>query len=89
MKNIIIDLGLHNGQDTRMYLAQGYYVIGIDANPNMIKIAKSSLTDEQLNHCQLINTGISFEDCAAIPFYVNKTCDKWSSFTEYGKLEGK
>lgn len=89
MEKCIIDFGAHNGQDTLMYLTMGYYIYSVDANPKMIDTIRNRIPTDLKTNVALINTGISDKDEEPIDFYVNKTSDKWSSFTEYGKMGDK
>ena len=82
MINTIIDLGTHNGQDTRMYLEQGYYVFSIDANPFILK----DLKKENHKNNKILNIGIGNKD-EIKKFYINKL-SVWSSFTDWGKNGG-
>jgi predicted RNA methylase len=39
-KDLVYDVGLHNGDDTAFYLHQGFRVIAIDADPRAAAAAK-------------------------------------------------
>ena len=40
VNNLIFDIGMHTGEDTRFYLNIGYDVIAIEANPFLVEEAK-------------------------------------------------
>ena len=52
-KKLIMDVGMYDGSDTAYYLKQGYRVVAIDANPDMIDAAKSRFNDA-------VNSGAHF-----------------------------
>ena len=44
--DLIIDVGMHRGEDANYYLKRGYNVIAIDANPNIIKYVNKKFEQE-------------------------------------------
>ena len=40
MSELIFDVGMWNGEDTEYYLARGFKVVAIDADPKVIEKAK-------------------------------------------------
>jgi FkbM family methyltransferase len=73
----VVDLGAHDGSDTRMYLAQGYYVFAIDANPELTDELRRTLPAE---HCCVLNYALANE-VAEREFYINHF-SQWSSFNK-------
>lgn len=77
--NLIFDLGFHNGDDTDYYLAKGYNVIAVEANPYLAaegqRRFKKQITDGTL---VLINKAISSE-IGKIDFYIHPKNSDWSS----------
>jgi FkbM family methyltransferase len=79
MKQLIMDLGLHNGDDTAFYLSQGYRVIAVDADHEHIERALSRFAGEiasgdlHLIHVALADTDGDRE------FYRSRANDQWSS----------
>lgn len=78
-KNLIFDLGFHNGDDSDFYLKKGFKVIAIEANPELVAggvkrfehdIAKGKLV--------LINQAISKEKSKQ-KFYIHRNKSDWSS----------
>lgn len=77
--NLIIDLGMNNGNDTAYYLARGYRVVGIEANPALCMAAHQRFADAiAASQLEIMNMAIS--DISALQtFYINHTVDHWSS----------
>jgi hypothetical protein len=38
--NLVLDVGMHNGDDTAYYLASGYDVVAVEANPTLCASAR-------------------------------------------------
>ncbi len=71
--NLIIDIGMHLGQDTAFYLEKGFDVIAVDADPNLIQSAHDKYHDFVKNHqLTLLNFAISEKDDEEVNFYVGK-----------------
>jgi FkbM family methyltransferase len=45
--NLIIDVGMHDGQDTAFYLAKGFDVVAVEANPQLVEAASIRFAEEQ------------------------------------------
>jgi len=76
----VFDIGMHIGEDTRHYLAKGYKVLAVEANPILAK-QNAEKFKEAINGNQLIilNAGVA-EKKGVLPFYVNHRLTEWSSF---------
>ena len=79
----VIDVGINNGNDTIMYLTQGYYVYGIDADPDMVHLAKNRIPAIYKDRYNITNIGIS-DKCETIDFYINH----FSGFNSFVLLNG-
>jgi FkbM family methyltransferase len=44
--NLVFDIGMYDGSDTRYYLSEGFKVVAVEANPNLIEKAKSEFRKE-------------------------------------------
>jgi len=79
-KDLVYDVGLHNGDDTAFYLHQGFRVIAIDADPRAAAAAKqrfrSELASERL---KILNVGIA-ERAGKGTFWICEGLPAWSSF---------
>ncbi|WP_071192526.1 FkbM family methyltransferase [Trichormus sp. NMC-1] len=80
-KNLIIDVGVHQGEDTEYYLKKGFRVIGIEADPQLYETTKNRLqsyiNDGQL---QLLNLAIAPQD-GEITFYTNLNNSVWGTIS--------
>jgi len=74
----VVDLGGYRGQDTLMYLTQGYYVYTIEANPLLAEAIIQSIPEQYKNNYQVLNLGIS-DKIEESNFYINHY-PQWSSF---------
>lgn len=83
--DLIFDLGVNQGEDSAFYLAKGFRVVGVEADPILVKELRVSFAP-QLESKQFIlePVGIMGEP-GVTHFYRNTFCDHWSSFfPEYG-----
>jgi FkbM family methyltransferase len=88
-RELIFDIGLNNGEDTEFYLAKGFSVIAVEANPTLAKAAEKRFS-RPLNrgHLTILNEGIWSSD-GELQFFENLDNDHWSSFEkEYGTRNG-
>lgn len=89
-KNLIYDIGMHNGEDTAYYLFRGYRVVAIEANPLLVEQAQTRFKQE-INDGSLtiLNIGIA-ESNHHLDFWVNEFQSEWSSFDKVkGCRQGK
>lgn len=80
MNKLIFDVGMHVGQDTAFYLAKGFHVLALEANPLLVKEAalrfKREIEEQRLT---ILNIGVGDKE-GVFPFYVNAQYSEWSSF---------
>jgi len=78
--DLVYDVGLHNGDDSAYYLALGYRVIAIEADPTLVERARERLkvpiVQDQL---QIGNVGIADRE-GTLPFWICEGKTEWSSF---------
>jgi FkbM family methyltransferase len=78
--DLIMDIGMNNGDDTAYYLRKGYRVVAVDAHPGMIENARSRFRRElEENRLILVNKGIAPER-GSLTFWVCDGHSEWSSF---------
>lgn len=78
--DLIFDVGMHTGQDTNFYLAKGFKVIAIEANPLLVQQASIRFSKYiESQQLKILNVGIGAQE-GSFPFYVNDTLSEWSSF---------
>jgi FkbM family methyltransferase len=77
--DLIFDIGMHSCEDTDFYLAKGFRVVAVDANPLMCKAAVERYADEISDgRFTVVNRAIS-ETRSPLTFYVCKTNTAWST----------
>lgn len=87
-ERLIVDVGMHVGQDTEFYLKKGFNVVAIEANPLVAEEARNRLTDYvESGRLKILNVGINSEE-GYFPFYVNHTISEWSSFIKERGVQG-
>jgi len=78
--DLIYDVGLHNGDDSAYYLALGYRVVAIEADPNLADLAKQRFRIPIIHdRLQILNVGVADRE-GVLPFWVCEGKNEWSSF---------
>jgi FkbM family methyltransferase len=78
--DLIYDVGAHRGEDTAFYLAKGYRVVAIEADPDLYAALCERFADElAADRVTLLNVAVAFEN-GPLTFY--KNCQ----FTEWGTI---
>lgn len=87
--DLIYDLGVNRGEDCAFYLAKGFRVVGIEANPSLYDVAREKFAANiARGDLILMNTGIAAAP-GTLTFYINEHNDHWSSFDPaYGARMG-
>jgi len=76
----IYDVGFHTGQDSAYYLARGFRVVAIEANPALVEEGQAKFAREIANgRLTLLNIGIA-EAPGRLTFFVNPDKTEFSSF---------
>src|SRR5712691_5823534 len=88
--DLIYDVGMHDGSDTAYYLAKGFRVIAVEANPALVESAQrrfpAALEDRRPT---LLNVAIASE-AAPVDFWINDENAGYSSlFQEVAGRRGK
>lgn len=77
---LVIDLGMHKGLDAEFYLRKGFRVVAVEANPQMVKLARNRLASfVDSGRLVVENVGIG-PSAGNFTFYLNLDNDEWSSF---------
>jgi len=85
---LVYDVGMNNGDDCEYYLAKGFRVIAIEANPELCSIASSRYHEEiKRNDLTIINMGVG-SGTDILPFYVHKTNSVLSTFVPFSDRIG-
>ena len=84
--NLVIDMGMHNGDDTAYYLHRGFSVVAIDANPVMVEQARRCFREQlEEGRLTLLDVGIA-ESFKEAKFYISDKDSEESSFSEQGAI---
>ena len=75
-----MDLGMHDGRDTRHYLAMGYRVVAVECNPELVKKARKVFAQEIASGLLTIEAVGLWFATGERTFYVNPRNSEWSSF---------
>lgn len=77
--NLIFDLGFHYGEDTDFYLAKGFHVVAVEANPELVRLGaerfSQAIRDGRLT---LLHRAVA-EQRGTVTFYVHRHKTEWSS----------
>jgi len=77
----VFDVGMHIGQDTAFYLACGYRVIAVEANPVLVKAAQDRFHSEiDAGQLVIVPCCISNTSNEDTPFWINSVDSALSSF---------
>lgn len=80
MRDLIYDVGMHNGDDTAHYLHRGFRVLAIDANPQACEDAMRRFREEASSgRLTILNAGITAEP-GPRDFWICETNSEWNSF---------
>lgn len=76
---LIIDLGFHNGDDTGFYLAKGFRVVAVEANPGLVDYGQSRFKDEiKAGRLILLHKAVS-GTFGQVTFHLHSSKTEWSS----------
>lgn len=76
--DLIFDIGFHKGEDAAFYLAKGFRVVGVEANPALIAPALERLGEQNEGRLTIVNKALARENGREETFYVSTFSD-WSS----------
>jgi len=80
VKDLIYDVGMHNGDDTAFYLHQGFRVIAIEADPQLVDAAMRSFPCELTSgRLTILNVGVA-ETAGTGTFWICEGIPEWNSF---------
>jgi FkbM family methyltransferase len=76
-QNLVYDIGMHKGEDAAFYLAKGFKVLGIEANPDLCREVKKRLSS-QAERLRIVNAAIH-DQSGTVSFYVNERVSVWGT----------
>lgn len=79
-RNLVYDVGLHRGEDSAMYLAQGYQVIAFEANPDLCRTCRERFSDAIASgQLTLVEGAITDSRADTVTFYMHPTLSIWGT----------
>jgi FkbM family methyltransferase len=76
--NLVFDVGMHTGEDTARFLAQGFEVVAVEANPDLVVSAQERFADEiKARRLTIVNVAVAEERGTASFGIADETI--WSS----------
>ena len=80
IKDLIYDVGMHNGDDTAYYLHRGFRVIAIEADPSLVEKGTKRFADQiKAGRLEILGIGISEREESA-RFWLADANSLWNSF---------
>jgi FkbM family methyltransferase len=80
-ETLIIDAGMHTGEDTDFYLAKGFDVVAIEANPRLVELASTRFAGAiAAGRLHIINAAIA-ERSGTVSLAVADDATIWSSLS--------
>ncbi|MFN0011088.1 MAG: FkbM family methyltransferase [Phycisphaerales bacterium] len=78
--NLVYDVGMHNGDDTAYYLARGYRVVAIEADPTLADDGRKRFADAlAAKRLTIVNCAVGPENTKAT-FWICPSHRHWNSF---------
>jgi FkbM family methyltransferase len=78
---LVIDVGMHNGDDTAYYLAKGFDVVGVEANPQLVAAAEQRFAAEiEAGRLRLVSAAVA-EENGTMPMAISDDMTIWSSLS--------
>ena len=79
-RDLVYDVGMHNGDDAAYYLSQGLRVLAIEADPQLVAQARARFSDElRSGKLTLVNAGIAATSGTG-EFWICDEKSVWNSF---------
>ena len=77
--DLIFDVGMSAGLDTRFYLGKGFRVVAVEANPSVVDSARIEFrADIEAGRLFIIDKAIAAQD-GTVRFHVNRRIPEWST----------
>lgn len=79
--DLIVDLGMHLGEDTDFYLKKGFRVVGVEANPTLIEHCKNRFKEAIEDGRVTILSGAIADEALGenVTFFVNQRRSVWGT----------
>src|SRR5437867_12659470 len=77
--DLVFDIGMHIGEDTAYYLARGYRVVAVEANPRLIDDACRRFVEAiEAGRPELVHAGVAERAAGPLTFHLSRRTI-WSS----------
>lgn len=77
--DLIFDVGMHSGRDSRFYLEKGYRVVAVEANPDLCASAGRELGSYvESGSLTIVNRAIADHE-GEVDLYLNEQISEWST----------
>lgn len=87
--DLIFDVGFHKGEDTAFYLAKGFRVVAVEANPVLIEAGRERFSDAIASgRLVLVHAALAEEVGQERAFFISSFSD-WSSLKQQLAERGK
>ena len=78
-QSLIYDVGMNTGQDTQYYLALGYRVLAVEAEPTLVAAARQRFAPEiSAGRLKIVHCAIAEQE-GTIPFWVFPDRNGWNT----------
>ncbi len=77
--DLVFDVGMHRGEDTERYLAQGFRVVAVEANPALVELANQRFANAIASHRLTIVGAAVAEEASTVELAVFDEHTVWSS----------
>src|SRR5258708_5417349 len=81
-RDLIIDVGMHTGQDTEFYIAKRFRVTAIEANPELANKGEERLAKYLADGRLRIYKVAVAEHSGTVKFWMNDQKDDWGTTSE-------
>lgn len=79
ISDLIMDAGMHRGEDTEFYLKKGFRVIAVEANPTLCElVAKQQKENISSGQLQIVNAAV-VDTAGPTRFYINAQTSDWGT----------
>ena len=79
MQDLIYDVGAHLGEDSQHYLAKGFKVVAVEANPDLASHLRKRFAAEMADGRFKLVECVIAEQTGYQTFYVNETTSVWGT----------
>ena len=82
-RKLIFDLGLHKGGDADFYLAKGFRVIGLEANPSLCASVRNKYENAiRERRLVVVERALAETSAGVVSFFINESHDDWGSLND-------